>query len=142
MKKIESIYVIGSLRNPAIPKFANYLRKFGFDVFDDWFAAGPRADWHWRNYEKGRGRNYAEALKGYAATHVFGFDLSHLQRCDAAVMLMPAGKSGHLELAFMRGCQKPAYILFDREPARFDVMTKFSSGVFFNKKDLIKELKK
>lgn len=33
------IYVIGSLRNPEIPKFANELRSLDFEVFDDWYGA-------------------------------------------------------------------------------------------------------
>ena len=38
------LYVIGSLRNPAVPQVAKRLREAGFLVFDDWYAAGPEAD--------------------------------------------------------------------------------------------------
>ena len=41
---MKTIYLIGSLRNPKIPEIGRQLRDLGFDVLDDWFAAGPRAD--------------------------------------------------------------------------------------------------
>lgn len=138
---IKSIYIIGSLRNPEIPKFANELQAQGFEAFADWYAPGPEADDFWRNYSKERGLTYAQALKSAAAKHVFEFDKSHLDRCDAAVMLMPAGKSAHLELGYTIGRGKPGYILFDSEPERWDVMVQFATRVFFGKEDLFYELK-
>ena len=130
------IYLIGSLRNPEIPVIGNYLRSLGLEVFDDWFAAGPIADDSWQEYETGRGHSYKEALKGYAAKHVFDFDLHHLNRADTGVLVMPAGKSGHLELGYLRGQGKPVYILFDKETERYDQMYQFAEEVFFNKEEL------
>jgi hypothetical protein len=119
------IYLIGSLRNPRVPVLANQLRIAGFDVFDDWFAAGPEADDHWRDYEKQRGRSFKEALKGYPARHVFSFDYTHLQRARAAVLLAPAGKSGHLELGWILGQNKPGFYFVDNSVDRWDVMLQF-----------------
>lgn len=135
------IYIIGSLRNKAIPEFANTLRDAGFDAFADWFAPGPDADDFWRDYSKARGWNYKQALQSYAAKHVFEFDKQHLDESDVVVMLMPAGKSGHLELGYAVGKGKPAYILFDGEPERYDVMVQFTTDIFFNQDDLIAALK-
>ena len=55
---------------------------------------------------------------------------------------MPSGKSAHLELGYCIGKGKPGFVLFDKEPERYDVMYQFASGVFFNIKDLRKALKK
>ena len=134
------IYLIGSLRNPEIPVIGNYLRSLGLEVFDDWFAAGPIADDSWQEYETGRGHSYKQALKGYAAKHVFEFDLHHLNRAGIGVLVMPAGRSGHLELGYLRGQGKPVYILFDKEPERYDQMYQFAEEVFFNKEELGREL--
>lgn len=130
------IYLIGSLRNPAIPSIAQEIRAAGFEVFDDWYAAGPEADDKWREYEQGRGRTYIEALGGLAAEHVFSFDRVHLDRADCAVLVLPAGKSGHMELGYIVGSNKPGYILVD-SPDRWDVMYKFATGVFERLEDLI-----
>ena len=137
---MKSIYLIGSLRNPQVPVLAEHLRDLGYDVFDDWYAAGPEADDYWQKYETERGHTYAEALQGYAAKHVYNFDLSHLKRCDIGVLLMPAGKSGHLELGYMIGLGKPGYVLFDKVPDRYDVMYQFASGVFMKTEELVKAL--
>lgn len=136
------IYLIGSLRNPEMPKIGNYLRDVGFEVFDDWFAGGKIADDEWQAYEKSRGRSYPEALKGYAAKHVFEFDLHHLKRSDIVVLVLPAGKSGHLELGWALGQGKAGYVLMPEEPDRWDVMYQFANGVFFDIEELGKTLLK
>lgn len=124
------IYLIGSLRNPAIPYLAEGLRRAtDEEVFDDWHAAGPNADDCWRDYEKSRGRSYIEALDGYAARNVFNFDKTHLTRAEVVVLALPAGKSGHMELGWSLGQGKPGYILLDN-PERWDVMYQFATGVF------------
>lgn len=135
------IYLIGSLRNPKIPEIANRMRIAGHEVFDDWYAAGPEADDYWRDYEKGRGNNFTQALRGHSARHVFDFDKTHLSRADAVVLALPAGKSGHLELGWALGKGKRGYILLEEEdPERFDVMYQFADGVFGNLDQLLFEL--
>ena len=140
MKK--SVYIIGSLRNPEVPTIAKALRVGGYEVFDDWFAAGPRADDHWKDYEQERGRTYKEALAGRAATQVFRYDKSNLDRCDAAVLVLPAGKSGHLELGYFIGCGKPGYILLPDGNDRWDVMYRFATAVCPDLDSLGEELAK
>lgn len=121
------IYLIGSLRNPKVPLVANTLREAtGVEVFDDWYAAGPEADDYWQRYEQGRGHTFAQALRGHAAQNVFAFDKRHLERATTAVLVAPAGKSGHLELGIHLGKGKPGYILLDGEPERWDVMYQFA----------------
>ena len=133
-----SIYVIGSLRNPQVPEVARTLRAYGHEVYDDWYAAGPHADDWWRKYEIQRGRNFLEALQGWAARHTFENDKRHLDECDTAVLVMPGGKSSHLELGYMAGQKKNTYILFPRGlPRRFDVMVRFATGAFQSVDELV-----
>lgn len=132
-----SVYLIGSLRNPMIPTIGRELRDKGMYVFDDWFAAGPDADDRWRDYEKERGRTYIEALDdGWAANHVFQFDLTHLDQADVGLLVLPAGRSAHLELGYMLGQGKSGYIVLDN-PDRWDVMYRFAHGVFETVEDAI-----
>lgn len=134
------VYLIGSLKNPRVPELANLLREEGTEVFDEWHGAGPEADDFWQAYEKARGRKFAEALQGHAAQHICGFDKKFLDLCDAAVLVMPAGKSGHLELGYVIGSRKPAFILLDGEPERFDVMYALATGVFTTIDQLLERL--
>jgi nucleoside 2-deoxyribosyltransferase len=142
-KKKMVIYLIGSLRNPRVPEVAKYLRSLGNDeVFDDWFAPGPEADDFWRKYSQARGHSYTDALKSYSGTHIFEFDKFHLDRADCGILVLPAGKSGHLELGYLIGQGKSGYILFDGqpEPERWDVMYQFAKGVFFNVEEMGQEI--
>ena len=124
------IYLIGSLRNEKVPRVAQMLRAAGHEVFDDWYAAGPEADYYWQRYEQEeRKHTYTEALLGYPANHVFGYDRFHLDRCNIGVLLLPAGKSSHLELGYMIGQGKRGFIVMMEEPERFDVMYKFATVV-------------
>ena len=143
MTKNKVVYLIGSLRNEKIPHLAKEIReKFSeMEVFDDWYSPGPEADDFWRKYEKVRGSTYKEALNHWACKHIFEFDKFHIDRSNIGIMVMPAGKSGHLELGYMIGQGKPCYILFDEEPERWDIMVSFAKDIFFKKEDLFKELK-
>lgn len=139
------LYLIGSLRNQLVPAMAKLLEeRTGYEVFADWFTPGPAADDYWRDYVKERWPEggIRKALSGHAARHIFEFDRSHIDRADAAVMLMPAGKSGHLELGYCIGQGKPGFILFDAEPERFDVMLNFATGLAFTVDELVPMLKR
>jgi len=136
------VYLIGSMRNPKVQEVANWLRDEEFDVFDDWSAVGPEADDYWMLYEKARGRTFVEALKGKAARNVYDFDKRHLDEAAAVVMVAPAGKSAHMELGYTVGRGKPAYILLEGEPERWDIMYQLATGVFTNPKDLLLEMYK
>jgi hypothetical protein len=134
------VYLIGSLRNPEVPKLGEVLRGRGFDCFDDWYAAGPEADDYWQRYEQAKGHTFAQALAGKAAQNVFTFDKRNLDASDAGVLVLPAGKSGHLELGYLIGRGRPGFILMQGEPERYDVMYNFASGVFTDVADLVKAL--
>jgi len=134
------IYLIGSLRNPEVPVLANRLREEGHDVFDDWYSAGFEADDKWRDYEKARGHNLAQALKGYAAQHVMEFDKFHLKRADTVVLVMPSGKSGHIEYGYAIGLGKKGYVLQEADAERYDVMYALGTDVVYSVEELIERL--
>lgn len=122
------LYLIGSLRNKRIPELAKRLRAEmpDVEVFDDWFAAGPEADDFWKEYEQDRGRTYEEALEGYAARNVFAFDKRNLDRATHALLVLPAGKSGHMEIMYATyAVGAKTGILLDAEDVRWDVMYQF-----------------
>lgn len=134
---IADVYVIGSLRNENIPRVSADIRSLGYSVFDDWYSAGPEADDYLRDYYRNRKMKYSEVLNSHAAQHIFKFDKEHLDNCDCAVLVLPAGKSGHLELGYIIGSGKPGYILMDGEPERVDIMHSFATKVFMNKEEML-----
>ena len=135
------IYLIGSLRNPEVPLIGDSLREAGFETFDEWHSAGEIADDCFRDYCNGRGLTYREALQTYAAKHIFDFDKTHLTRASIVVLVMPGGKSAHLELGWALGQGKAGYVLFDKIPDRYDQMYQFANDMFFSKEEMVNELK-
>ena len=137
------VYLIGSLRNPKLPLFGNELRAIGIDVFDDWWGAGELADDSWRQHETIKGRSFEEALGSRWVEHIVEFDLEHLNSSDVGVLMLPAGRSGHLELGFLIGRNKLTYVLFDGEPYnRWDIMYNLATKVFLSQDLLLEELRK
>lgn len=136
------VYLVGSLRNSEVPELAVFLRNATeWNVFDDWFAAGPEADDHWKTYERHRGRTYEEALKGAAAKNVFNFDRQHISESSHVLLVMPAGKSGHMEVAWAAGIgKKTAILLESNTDDRWDVMYQFVDRVFRTREDVVKWL--
>lgn len=134
-----SVYLIGSLRNDKIVGVGNILREVGFDVVDDWVGAGPEADDYWQQYERDRGRTYVEALAGRAAQNTFLFDKAHLDLADAVVLILPAGKSSHLELGYAAGNGTPSFVLLngEYEQERYEVMPNMATQVCTNIDELL-----
>lgn len=133
------LYLIGSLRNKRIPILAKALRKElpGVEIFDDWYSAGPEADDEWKTYEQARGRTYGEALNGHSAKHVFSFDRGHLDTSSHVLLVLPAGKSGHMEVMYAAyGTDAHTAILLDPEDVRWDVMYQFVPTVLNNDKEI------
>jgi len=138
----KTVYLIGALANNRLPHVANLIRKkIGCEVFDDWWAPGPYADAYLRDYAHKRGLSYKEVLHTYAAKHIFEFDKGHLDCSHAAVLVMPAGKSGHLELGYFIGTGKPGFVLFDKTPKRVDLMYQFATDLFFSENEMIEGLR-
>jgi hypothetical protein len=127
---MSKIYLVGALKNDNIPKLAASLRSDGHDVFDDWFSAGIHADTIWKDYEQNRGRTYIQALRAPVAEKNFSFDVDNIEASDTVILVLPAGRSAHLELGYAAGLRKDTHILLDCEYDRWDLMYRFSSHVW------------
>lgn len=116
-----SIYVIGSLRNPAISEVVDFLRaETIYKVNDDWRASPRNADDNWRDYEKNRGRTYIEALYSPFAVGIVEVDRKLLVAAEIVILVLPSGPSAHIEIGLAEGLGKvtlvyrPANVEFER----------------------------
>lgn len=128
------IYIAGSLRNPKMPEFRDWLQSQLPEqrVFMDWYAAGPNADDHWKTYYQELGMTYEQALTAPASVNVYNFDKKHIDMSDFMVLVLPAGKSGHMELGYQIGRGKHGIILLEDGVDRWDVMYQFASLVTYS----------
>jgi len=135
------VYLVSSLKNKQVVEVANALEANGITPFTDWQCPGPDADDFLRDHYAARGKTFQDAMASAAVECIWQFDKMWLDRSDVCVMVMPCGKSGHLELGYAIGRGKPSYILYDSVPERIDVMHRYAHGLFFSVEELIKELK-
>lgn len=135
-------YIIGSLSNPRVLEVTKALRAAKMDCFSEWFCSGPDADQHWWAYGKALGLSWAETTKLDFVQTAFSFDFRHMQAADGCILVMNAGKSAHCELGWFIGRGKKAYILYDGEPDRADLMpANLATASFYTIEELLHALK-
>lgn len=109
------IYVASSWRNQVQPSVVYHLRAAGHEVYD--FRNPPNGDrgfsWaeideHWQFW---RAKDYRKALKHPAAIRGFNNDFNGMLWADTCVLLLPSGRSAHLEAGYMAGQGKRVIVL-------------------------------
>lgn len=131
--KWRKIYLMSSLGNADLPRVGRDLRVAGHEVFDDWHGAGTNADVHWREYEQSRGYTFVEALARPLAQVHYELDREWMAWANTGLLVLPAGKSGHLELGYLAQREDTTtHILLDGEPTDWNLMYKLVDGVWNN----------
>lgn len=116
------IYVASSWRNPFQQQVVEYLRNSGNEVYDfrnpepgntgfAWSAIDP--DWL-----KWTPERFRDALAHPIAQEGYGFDFRAMEWADQCVLVLPCGRSAHLEAGWFTGKGKPLTIFTpeDTEP--------------------------
>lgn len=115
------IYVASSWRNAKQPDVVNELRQAGHNVYD--FRnpapglhgfAWSSIDSKWKDWSP---QEFTRALRHPAAVGGFYRDMQALKDARAVVLVMPCGRSAHLEFGWAVGRGKIGIILLsDGEP--------------------------
>lgn len=115
------IYVASSWRNPRQPEVVEVLRAAGHEVYDFRNPAPGNNGFHWREidlaWQTWTPARFRRALLHPLVIDGFSRDKDALDWADAVVLVMPCGRSAHLELGYARGKGKmTAILLSDGEP--------------------------
>jgi hypothetical protein len=115
------IYVASSWRNARQPTVVDALRGAGHEVYDFRNPRDGDAGFHWReihpDWKGWSPGQFREALGHPIARAGFASDFGAMAWADAGVLVMPCGRSAHLEAGYFVGAGKPLYILLsDGEP--------------------------
>lgn len=134
------VYVASSWRNPRQLDVVAMLRDASHQVYDyrhpnvEGPGAAPNAGFGWEEIAGGwktwTPRQFIEALEHPIAAEGFTADWSAMQWADAFVLVMPCGRSAHLEAGWAIGAGKPTAISFD--PAE-----SFEAELMYRMADLI-----
>ena len=110
------IYLASSWKNTDQPDLVKALRNAGHDVYDFRNPTPDDAGFHWEEidpgYEEWSGRDYFLALDHPKANRGYGLDMDAMLWADCFVLLLPSGRSAHLEAGWAVGRGKPTCILF------------------------------
>ncbi len=108
------VYVASSWRNPHYPAVIADLTFAGIDHYD--FRNPPgRTGFAWSeidpNWEAWSAEQYVELLDHPLAEAGFRSDFDAMQRADTFLLVLPCGRSAHLELGWAVGAGKRTCIL-------------------------------
>lgn len=111
------IYVASSWRNYIHPKVVERLRELGHETYD--FKRDETANFHWSevgiNSEGETFDNYVRGVHTERAWRGYMSDYAALADCDVCVLVLPCGRSSHLELGYAAGRFKKTAVLFQGE---------------------------
>lgn len=109
------IYLASSWRNPMQPQAVQILRDAGHEVYDFRNPAPGNTGFAWSDIDPDwlnwTPQRFIEALAHPISAHGFTFDKSGLDWCDTCVLLLPCGKSAHLEAGYAIGQGKPTLVI-------------------------------
>ena len=129
------IYVASSWRNARQPNIVTELRCAGHETYDfrnptpdnygfQWSAIDPE----WQSWSPDK---YIQALTHPIAEQGYKYDIDAMTWADACVLVMPCGRSAHLELGWFAGQGKLSCILHDPlDPIEPELMAKMCDEQF------------
>ena len=135
-----SIYVASSWRNERQPAVVKALRLFGHAVYDfrnpseeydnpTGVTAGfawSEIDPDWQQWTRER---YIEALAHPIAEQGFQSDWQAMRWADTGVLLLPSGRSAHIEAGYFVGAGKPLHILLPAEMDEPELMYLMATSI-------------
>src|SRR5574341_1164610 len=124
------IYVASSWRNKRQPSVVEALRAAGHDVYDFRNPKPDNSGFGWRQCAteeqlKDPKRFRDEVLTHPIAREGFSLDMNALRNADVTVLVLPCGRSAHLEFGWAAGHGQMTFVLFDDvidEPELMDLM--------------------
>jgi hypothetical protein len=139
VNRILKVYVASSWRNERQQDVVQVLRQAGHEVYD---FKNPRPGdngFHWEQidpeWKQWSIEEYRKALSHPVAESGFASDWSAMEWADTCVLVMPCGRSAHIEAGYFVGAGKQLVILLsDGEP---ELMYKMAAHVVASIKEAL-----
>lgn len=137
------IYLASSWRNPRQPGIVALLRAAGHEVYDFRNPVEGNNGFHWSaidpKWETWDAPEFRRLLDHPVAEDGFALDWKAMQWAEVGVLLLPCGRSAHLEAGYFVGARKPLFILLsgENEP---ELMYKMATGLCVDSVELVNAL--
>ena len=127
------IYLASSWKNKYQEMLVEMLRALDYEVYD--FKYDPGANFHWSEVgissESESYVDYMKALSSERANEGFNSDFRAMHKCDTCILILPCGKSAHLELGWFVGQGKRTAIFnTEHSPIQPELMYKMVDAIF------------
>lgn len=124
------IYVASSWRHSLQPQVVAELRETGAEVYDFRNPGPGKKGFAWSeidpDWKKWNAETFRERLGSPIAQQGFANDMDALSACDVCVLVMPCGRSAHLELGWAAGAGKTSIVLLNEaEPELMYLMADY-----------------
>lgn len=114
------IYVASSWRNEVQPTVVKLLRGLGHETYDfrdsdgfNWSEVDPTVEVAGFAVYGASPADYLKLLHSPQARRGFARDMATLKLADTLVLVLPCGRSAHLELGYAIGAGKRTIVLLD-----------------------------
>jgi hypothetical protein len=147
VKESMKIYVASSWRNPIQQDIVRVLRDAGHEVYDFRNPGPDNYGFHWSEVNPDwlrwtPGQFIADLYSGHPAVkRAFAFDKAALDWCDACVLVLPCGRSAHLEAGYAIGRGKPTVFYLHPDKFEPELMYLLGNGCVTTPSDLLKALR-
>ena len=138
------IYVASSWRNTIQPGIVSRLRFLGHEVYDFRNPTNGNTGFSWADidpyWQSWTPEQFYAALDHKIAKEGFRFDFEAMKWADTFVLIMPCGRSAHLELGWACGAGKETAILLTKAQSEPELMYKLADLVTHEKHELTRWL--
>jgi len=126
------IYVASSWRNHVQQAVVAACREMGHEVYDFKHPAPGSTGFSWReidpDWKYWTPNQFREGLFHDVAQEGFDQDMDALKGCDACILVLPCGRSAHIEAGYAIGAGKPTCILV-LDPMEPELMYKMADNI-------------
>jgi nucleoside 2-deoxyribosyltransferase len=136
------IYLASSWHCPTQPEVLAALRTAGHDVYDFRNPAPGDSGFSWRRAgDVSAPAPYMETLKSDVARRGFRLDKAAMGWADICVLLLPCGRSAHLEAGYMAGEGKRVFVLLSEDKFEPELMYLLCTAITDNLVELLRLLR-
>lgn len=140
------IYLASSWRNPMQPYLLKILRAEGHEVYDFRNPTPGKKGFSWNdissNWLSWTASEYIENLRhSNIVKEAFALDYNAMWLSQIGVLLLPCGRSAHLELGWMAGRGKYTFIL-TKDGEEPELMAKMCTAVCCDIDELLDKIRK
>lgn len=142
MSEQRKIYLASSWRNPRQPEIVRLLRNAGHEVYDFRNPAPDNDGFHWSSIDREWLLWSPETYRDRISTHPiaasgFKCDKDALDWADTCVLLLPCGRSAHLEAGYASGQGKRCVIYLHEDKFEPELMYLLGTSLVCNDWELL-----